>query len=514
MGRDQKHQKHTRSASGVNVSKSRSAVGKVHNAMPDLLQLLLVGIDALMLTLAFVLGYVARERYPLFAAPVNPPTFDTYQQLLGIHVVTLIVIFFLSRLYHQRRTVSRIDLVYQVTVTISLGVVMTSGLATIFLKGTGVGADYPRQMIFYVWIFSVILIILGREIHRRLVVWARVSGTSRDKVLIVGNGAAARTITAQITANPDLGYSIIGAIYDPPAAPPDALNLVGNPEPDNAIPDIPLLGRLDDLPQVIENRDIDEIIIALPESERSEVAQIVATCQQRGRLNIKIYPDLFAYMATEMSVDELGGIPLLSVRDVALRGWKLTLKRGLDIVGSAVGLVLLSPVLLLICFLIQMESPGAPIFTQIRVGLDGRQFPMIKFRSMRNDAEKSGPGWTQRGDARVTRIGKFLRRTNLDELLNLINVLLGHMSLVGPRPEQVHFVQQFRAHIPRYMERHREKTGMTGWAQVNGLRGDTSIEERIKYDIWYVENWSLWLDIKILLRTVFQTVLGRSPNAY
>jgi lipopolysaccharide/colanic/teichoic acid biosynthesis glycosyltransferase len=139
---------------------------------------------------------------------------------------------------------------------------------------------------------------------------------------------------------------------------------------------------------------------------------------------------------------------------------------------------------------------------------------MIKFRSMRGDAEKSGPGWTVKGDARVTRIGRWMRKNNWDELPNLINVLLGHMSLVGPRPEQTFFVQQFRGQIPRYMERHREKAGMTGWAQVNGLRGDTSIEERVKYDLWYVEHWSVWLDIKIIIRTVFQTILGRNHNAY
>jgi len=201
------------------------------------------------------------------------------------------------------------------------------------------------------------------------------------------------------------------------------------------------------------------------------------------------------------------------VRDVALRGWKLTLKRALDLVGSAAGLVLLSPLMLLIAVLIKLESRGPVFFVQERMGLDAKSFPVIKFRSMRQDAEKDGPGWTTEDDPRRTQMGSILRRTNLDELPQLINVLLGEMSLVGPRPERPVWVQQFRQSIPRYMERHREKAGMTGWAQVNGLRGNTSIWERTKYDLWYTENWSLWLDIKILIRTVLQAMSMRS-SAY
>lgn len=202
------------------------------------------------------------------------------------------------------------------------------------------------------------------------------------------------------------------------------------------------------------------------------------------------------------------------MRDVALRGWKVTLKRAMDIVGSAVGLVLLSPLMFLIALLIKIDSPGPALFSQERMGLDGKRFYMLKFRTMRVDAEKDGPGWTRKDDPRRTRVGAILRRTNLDELPQLINVLLGEMSLVGPRPERPIYVEEFRKRIPRYMERHREKAGMTGWAQVNGLRGDTSIEERTKYDLWYIENWSVWLDIKIILLTIWQALTGRSENAY
>jgi exopolysaccharide biosynthesis polyprenyl glycosylphosphotransferase len=196
-----------------------------------------------------------------------------------------------------------------------------------------------------------------------------------------------------------------------------------------------------------------------------------------------------------------------------MRGWDVAVKRTMDIVGAAIGLVLLSVPMLAIAVLIKATSPRGPVFLcQERVGLDGKPFQCIKFRSMRPDAEReTGPVWATEDDPRRTRLGALLRRFSLDELPQLINILIGEMSLVGPRPERPHFVEQFRRTVPRYWDRHREKAGLTGWAQANGLRGNTSIEERTAYDLWYVENWTPWLDIKIMLRTVFVVVRG---NAY
>jgi exopolysaccharide biosynthesis polyprenyl glycosylphosphotransferase len=458
-----------------------------------------VGIDALALIVAFVLGYIARRYLPLFPVLTpNPPGLRSYSAMLIVHVVTLVMIFFFARLYHQRRAASRIDTAYTIAASVSIGVVMTSGLITIFLKGMDVLSDYPRQMVFYVWLFSIVCVIVGREVQRLITIRARVKGVARDRVLIVGSGEVARAIVQQIQTHPELGYAIVGAV---------------NGSESKELAGVSVIGHKEDLPQLIDAYNVDEVIIALPEASHKELIDLISRCQ-RGRVSIKIYPDLFAYMTGGMSVDELGGMPLLSVRDVALRGWKLSLKRGVDIIGASVGLVLLSPALLITAILIKLESPGPVFFYQERFGLDGRPFPMFKFRSMRQDAEVNGPGWTTKGDPRVTRIGRWMRMTDWDELPNLINVLLGQMSLVGPRAEQSYFVQKFREYIPRYMERHREKAGMTGWAQVNGLRGDTSVEERTKYDVWYVENWSLWLDIKIIIRTIVQTVLRNNPGAY
>ena len=273
---------------------------------------------------------------------------------------------------------------------------------------------------------------------------------------------------------------------------------------------MPVLGGVDDIPDIIEEHEIEEVIIGLPELPHQELLAIIARCE-RGQVGIKIFPDLFQIIATELSIGDLGGLPLLSVRDVALRGWKLTLKRAVDLVGSAVGLVLLSPFLMLTALIIKLDSPGPVFYAQERMGLDAKPFWCLKFRSMRTDAERDGPGWTTEGDPRVTRLGKLIRRLSIDELPQLINVFIGEMSLVGPRPERPVYVEQFRRSIPRYMDRHREKAGMTGWAQVNGLRGDTSIAERTKYDLWYIENWSLWLDFRIILRT-FSAIFWGSPR--
>ncbi|MBA3533140.1 MAG: exopolysaccharide biosynthesis polyprenyl glycosylphosphotransferase [Ardenticatenales bacterium] len=224
---------------------------------------------------------------------------------------------------------------------------------------------------------------------------------------------------------------------------------------------------------------------------------------------MKVFPDLFQFMAGEMTIGDLNGLPLLTVRDIALQGWKLGVKRLVDMLLSGMALVALSPLMLLIAILIKLESPGAVFFTQERMGLDARPFRLIKFRSMRQDAERHAT-WTTENDPRVTRLGRFIRKTSIDELPQFINVLLGEMSIVGPRPEQPQYVEQFQQSIPRYMDRHREKAGITGWAQVNGLRGDTSIYERTKYDLWYIENWSLTLDFKIMLRTAVKMLFDRS----
>jgi exopolysaccharide biosynthesis polyprenyl glycosylphosphotransferase len=462
---------------------------------------LLYASDITMLVFGFVLGYTARMVLPFFPVPPSQPEFSRYVPTLVLHVGTIVTLFYLSRMYHQPRATSRIDQFRNVVGLVTIGALIVSGVQELLFKNTFFDpVDYPRSMFFYVWFFSIVLVAAGRETHRALRRQLRERGIERENLLIVGMGKIARDITRKIKHSPELGYRIVGIVSV-------------RQRQRNHILGIPVIGDHHELPYLIDAYSVEQVIIALPDAQRNELVDLITLCR-RGRVDIKIYPDIFAYMARDLSVDDLGGLPLLTVRDIALRGWKLSLKRWLDVVGALTGLILLSPLMLLTALLIRLESPGPIFYTQERMGLDGRPFQMIKFRTMYQDAEAAGPGWTVENDPRVTRIGRFMRRTSWDELPQLVNVLLGEMSLVGPRPERPVYVQQFRERIPRYMERHREKAGMTGWAQINGLRGDTSIEERTAFDLWYVENWSLWLDIKIIIRTLISIVLRRAENAY
>jgi len=451
-------------------------------------------VDVTMVVTAFVLAYYFRL-WTGSPPAINIAPLHEYLGMLLIQVVAMITVFFFSRLYHLRRGTPLTDELYPVFAAVSIGTLFTTALTSLLYKNE---LDYPRLMIVYAWALTLLLVALGRLLVRRVERTLRRFPWAADRALIVGAGEAGQAILQKIRYSPNLGYKVIGFV--------DGTNSA------REILGAPVLGRIEDLPALIDSYGIDEVIIGLPEASHQELLTIVSLCE-RGRVAIKVFPDVFQIMTKEVGIGSLGGLPLLEVRDIALRGWNLTLKRAMDLVLSAVGLVILSPFMLLMALLIKLDSPGPVFYAQERMGLDAQPFWMIKFRSMRQDAEATGPGWTTQGDPRVTRIGAILRRLSIDELPQLINVLIGEMSLVGPRPERPFYVEQFRRSIPRYMERHREKAGMTGWAQINGLRGDTSITERTKYDLWYIENWSLLLDLKILLRTL-ALVFTRDRNAY
>ncbi|WP_376788459.1 undecaprenyl-phosphate glucose phosphotransferase [Thermoflexus sp.] len=465
-----------------------------------LLNTLLLFNDMGWAALAFYAAYRIRAQWPWPYSSQNIGGFEKYLPMMGVLLGWTAVMFFLHRLYHLGRATSRLDEISRVAGAFSLAMIFTVATVSMAFKETLLAFDYPRAMVLYAWVMGILLIGTGRMLLRALWGTLRARGWDRSRMLIVGTGEAAEAVIRRIQGAPWFGYEVIGVV---------ALHSNGVTQ----VAGIPVIGTAEDLSDLVYARDVDEVLIAVPEAPHGEVLHLISLCE-RSNLSIKIYPDVFQLIATQPSLDDLGGLPLLTVRDVAQRGWKLVLKRAMDIVGASIGLILLSPLMLLIAILIKLDSPGPVFYVQERMGLDGRPFLMLKFRSMRADAEKEGPGWTRPGDPRRTRVGAILRRLNLDELPQLINVLLGDMSLVGPRPERPVYVEQFRRVIPRYMERHREKAGITGWAQINGLRGDTSITERTKYDLWYVENWSLWLDIKILLRTLVQTLTFRSPNAY
>ena len=422
---------------------------------------------------------------------------NAFWQPTAVYTVILITTFFVQRMYQRRRAISHLDEFFKLFTLNTFTTLITVAILTLVLPKVQPG----RLFFLYGWGINIVLLTIVHTLHAQIQWQAQARGVGDDRILIIGAGEVGRMLLQKVLQNPKLGYQVVGIVDNSKAS------------AGSTVFGIPTLGTIVDIPWIIEKHAIDEVIIGLPESSHQDLVGIISLCE-REKVGIRVFPDVFQIMASEVGIGDLGGLPLLTIRDVALQGWKLTLKRGMDVVVSGISLIISSPFLLLTALLIKLESPGPVFYVQERMGLDARPFKILKFRSMRQDAEVGGPGWTTEDDPRRTKLGSIIRRFNIDELPQLINVLIGDMSLVGPRPERPVYVEQFRQSIPRYMDRHREKAGMTGWAQVNGLRGDTSIVERTKYDLWYIENWSLGLDIKIILRTIIQLLLGTNQNAY
>jgi len=446
--------------------------------------ILTVVIDIAMMALAFVCSYYLR----LWTGPLPPVDIGPLGNYLGvmlIQILTLLTVFFFAKLYHHQRGLSHVDEFYSVFVAVSVGTIMSVAANSFIIRN---GPDYSRRMIVFSWALTIGLVTVGRLLYAR-VKWALQSrGMGVARVLIVGTGETGRMILRAIQRSPGLGYKVVGMV---------------SKDSQDSCEGVPVLGNTEELPLLIKGHYIDEVIIALPEASSGEILPIISDCH-RAKVTTRVYPNVFQLITSDLSIGHLGGLPLLTVRDTVLRGWKLTLKRAMDLIGSSVLLVLLSPPMLLTALLVKLDSPGRAFYTQERMGLDSKPFQMIKFRSMKEGAEdETGPVWAVKGDPRRTRLGPFIRRFSIDEMPQLINVFMGDMSLVGPRPERPMFVQQFKQVIPRYTDRHQEKAGMTGWAQVNGLRGDTSVVERTKYDLYYIENWSMLFDLKIIIKTLF-----------
>ncbi len=455
-----------------------------------LLSISLLLVDAVAILAAFYLAYHLVSWFSGGTAVSS--RFGDYAPVVVPNLVALIAVLFFYRLYHLRRGESRLDEIYRLVPATAIGVIAGTALTTLLFRNH----EYPRQLIVFGWMSTLLLVSLGRLAHGVLRSLAYQRGWGELRVLIVGAGEAGNMILDKIRGSPNLGYRPVGFLDEERMG----QMMLG----------LPVLAKPDQLGNVVRDHHIDEVVIALPEASHEELLSIISRCEE-GSVSIKVFPDVFQIMAAEVNIGDLNGLPLLAMRDVALRGWRLTLKRIVDILLSGVALVAASPFLVLIAVLVKLDSRGPALFCQSRMGLDARPFPMFKFRSMVSDAEARAR-WTVENDPRTTRLGRLLRRYSLDELPQFVNVFLGHMSLVGPRPEQPMFVEQFRQMVPRYMERHREKSGLTGWAQVNGLRGDTSIWERTKYDLYYLEHWSLWFDFKIMLLTALK--FFRDKSAY
>lgn len=315
----------------------------------------------------------------------------------------------------------------------------------------------------------------------------REARTSR-RFLVVGAGQIGQRVVRLLHRNPRLGCEVVGFLDNEPLALEDN--------------EAPVLGSSYDLSEAIEEHAVDEVIFAFSTAPHHRILEMIWECD-RHHVSVSIVPRFFETVTTQSVVENVSGLPILHLNRVKMSGFNAALKRGFDLAGAVSGIALLFPLLAAIALAVKLDSPGPVFFSQKRIGFDGRPFLMHKFRSMQYDAEEMGT-WTQRQDPRRTRLGQVLRKYNLDELPQLLNVLKGEMSLVGPRPEQPRYVEEFEGSVYRYAHRHRVKSGITGWAQVSGLRGDTSIEERVLFDNHYIENWSLWMDVKVVILTLFK----------
>jgi exopolysaccharide biosynthesis polyprenyl glycosylphosphotransferase len=450
--------------------------------------------DALMVAAAFVSAYILRRNVDVRGPFVEPST-DDYVYMLIMLVACTVVVFNVSGLYRLQRGRSRFDEFGRICSAVSFGIVITIAVLSLALADRFI---YSRQLLITGWVLCIGLVMVGRVAHSGAISLLRRHGIDAERVLIVGAGETGRIILDTIERSPHLGYRVVGFVSD---------------DGESDVRGVPVLGSTAQLADVVRLSRADEVIVAQAGASHNEVLDLVYRCIDEP-VSIKVYPDTFQLITNnELSIGDLDGLPMVSVRNIALRGFNRILKRSFDIVFSVLVLTVLSPLMLVLAALVKLSSAGPVFLAQERVGLDGLPFFALKFRSMVPDAEReSGPVWTTKDDPRVTRIGRFMRNHSLDELPQFINVLFGEMSVVGPRPERPHFVEQFSQRIPRYMRRHIEKAGITGWAQVNGLRGDTSIEERTRYDLYYVENWSLLFDLKIIARTAL--LLFRDRHAY
>jgi Undecaprenyl-phosphate glucose phosphotransferase len=453
--------------------------------------------DALLGMTAFVLAYLLRFESGLIPAPKGYPPFGQYVNVLPFVGVLVPLAFHLQGIYRLRRGRTRVDDFFAVLVGSILSVVL-GVVSTLYFQAYYVpdalkdrGAYEVSQLVWGMFLaLNVVLTYSSRALVREILErrWER--GIGLKRVLIAGAGDLGRAVADKVLEHRDLGYQIVGFIDD--RASGDHIGYRG----------LPMLGTLEDAGEVLQRERVDQLYVALPLDEHVKMLALVENAN-RELLDIKVVPDLLQVIALRARLEDLDGIPIINLHDVPLRGFNAVLKRVIDVTLSGAALLGISPLLLAVGALIRWSSPGPALYRQERMSLDGKSFFVWKLRSMRVGAElETGPVWAEENDPRVTPIGRWLRRFSIDELPQLWNVLKGDMSLVGPRPERPFFVDQFKHRIPQYMLRHKVKAGLTGWAQVNGWRGNTSLEKRIEYDLYYIENWSVGLDLKILWLTL------------
>lgn len=454
----------------------------------------LVIIDGIIISISLILAWFIRFKSGLFTVEGHLD-FITYLKPLFLIIPLYLSIYSINKLYTPHRRKDLITEIGNIVKSNFFGLII---LMTILFLVKQI--HYSRYVLLIFSILSILLTSLERVAIRIILRTLRKKGFNIKHILVIGASDLAVEFLRKITINKQLGYRVFGILDD-------------NKKIGYRIKGASVIGRINELDKILNKHAIDEVIIAISLDEYSKLKDIINTCEKNG-IRTQIIPDYIKYIPAKPYVDEIDGLQLINIRHVPLDNiFNSFIKRLMDIVLSLISIIVFSPVMIFTAIIIKLTSPGPILFKQERVGLNGRRFNMYKFRSMHvHNEEIAATKWTTKDDPRKTKFGSFIRKVSIDELPQLFNVLKGDMSLVGPRPERPFFVEKFKEEIPKYMIKHQVRPGITGWAQVNGWRGDTSIVKRIEHDLYYIENWSLLLDIKILWFTIFKGFVNK--NAY
>lgn len=459
--------------------------------------------DIIITCLSFVLAYYVRFK-SVFDVPKGIPELSQYLRLLPFLCIIWLIIFYFRGHYKLKLERSRIDeflsLFISVCVTVILILSLTLYYRVYYRYQPEIAPKYEfSQFVFGLFLaIDTILLYLVREGVRHYIERARRKGLYHKNIIIAGAADLGKFLAKKMNDHPELGFNIIGFLDDDPD------------KADMEYMGIPVIGTLQDFAKIVSNKKVEQLYIALPLRAQKKTFRLIQHANREG-IAIMYVPDLLQFVVLKAGLEELDGIPMINLTSTPLGGWKRILKRLMDIVLSFAGLILMMLLYPIVAPMIKLTSKGPVFYKQTRMGMDGNIFQIFKFRSMPIDAErKSGPVWATKDDPRRTWIGRILRRQSLDELPQFYNVFKGEMSTVGPRPERPEFVNKFKEKHPQYMLRHKVKSGITGWAQVNGWRGNTAVEKRIEYDLYYIENWSLTLDLKIIAFTLWQIVTHKN----
>ena len=452
--------------------------------------------DVLIVIISYAVAWFLHfEIFNDFGPEVGILPMESYMRALIVIVPAYILLYYYCNVYKPQRTSGYGREIYSIFCANTIGLVAIIVLLYIVKLN-----DYSRKMFFIFYVLNIGLTSLSRLIVRKTLRTLRAKGRNLKHILLAGYSRAGEEYINRILGNPEWGYVVCGILDD--FVPAGTLYR-----------GVKVLGKIDNLHEILPENELDEIAITLSLKDYDRLEEIVSICEKFG-VHTKFIPDYNSMIPSRPYTEDLMGLPVINIRYVPLSNTLNSVaKRLVDIVGSLAGIVITSPIMLIAAIAVKISSPGPVIFKQERVGLHSKSFYMYKFRSMEQQKpSEEQKACTVKNDPRVTGIGRILRKTSLDELPQLFNILRGDMSLVGPRPERPHFVEKFKEEIPRYMVKHQVRPGLTGWAQVNGYRGDTSIRKRIEYDLYYIENWSMLLDIKIIFRTFFTGFINK--NAY